>query len=373
MSRPTRMVFNAHALLHNLKIVRKAAPHQKIMAMVKADAYGCGVANVVPVLEGHVDIFGVAFFEEAVAIRRLGSRTDCLLIEGVFNPEEYLLAATFDFQCVIHNSQQLEWLLNTPIQSSIKIWVKVDTGMHRLGFSPDEVAGVLAALRACTWVSSEIGLMTHFASADEVGKDSNSQQLRQFMQLDLNGLNLVRSLANSAAILSMPQSHADVVRPGIILYGISPFCDRSGVDLGLKPVVHLVSGISAIHHYPPYSPVGYNGTWSSNRASIIGVVPVGYADGYPRRIRANTPTWVNHSIAPIVGRISMDMMTIDLTNTPNSKEGDAVELWGQHVPIEVIAESAETIAYELLTKITPRVRGHIINSPYQVSMDRIKT
>lgn len=356
MARQTRVVCSAEALLHNLKQVTLAAPHQKIMAMVKANAYGCGITNVIPVLEGRVDAFGVAFFEEAMAIRHLGSRTDCVLLEGVFSPDEYLLAAMSGFHCVIHQKHQLNWLLSTSLKVPIRVWVKVDTGMHRLGFAPNEVSDVLATLQACPWVAPELGLMTHFASADEIGNESNGIQLQQFKQLQLSDVHLIRSLANSAAILSLPQAHADVVRPGIMLYGVSPFNGRTGSELGLKPVMQFVSAISTIHHYPENSPVGYGGTWSSNKSSIIGIVPVGYADGYPRGIRPNTPTWVNHSIAPIVGRVSMDMMAIDLTDLPHSNVGDAVELWGQNVPIETIAQSAGTIAYELLTKITPRVR-----------------
>ncbi len=355
MARPTRAFCDATALIHNLNRIKQCAPTQKIIAMVKANAYGCGIANVVPVLDGLVDAFGVASFEEAMAIRRLGVHADCVLFQGVFSAEEYALAAAKRFQCVIHHRQQLDWLLATSLQNPLTIWIKVDTGMHRLGFSPDDVPEILAAVRDCPWISHPIGLMTHFSSADEVGQSCNVSQRQKFEELNLAGVQLTRSLANSAAILSMPEAHADVVRPGIMLYGVSPFVGQSGTDLGLKPVMRLVSAISSIHHYPANSPVGYNGTWSSDKPSIIGVVPVGYADGYPRHIRPNTPVWVNNTIAPIVGRVSMDMLTVDLTACSGVKVGDPVELWGRHIPVEVIAESAQTIAYELLTKTTSRV------------------
>jgi len=356
VTRPTRMYCDLDALLHNLNHVKQCAPHQKIMAMVKANAYGCGIEHIVPTLDGHVDLLGVASLEEAMAIRRLGVSTPCVLLQGVFSPEELFLAASAGFQCVIHTSQQLSWFLDSHLIETFRVWIKVDTGMHRLGFSPHEVADVISAVRSCPWAAPDIGLMTHFACADEVDHPMNLVQLQQFNHLDFSELQLTRSLANSAAILSMPKTHADVVRPGIMLYGVSPFSGQVGNDLGLIPVMRLVSEITVIHHYSPHSPIGYSGTWSSDKPSIIGIVPVGYADGYPRHIRPGTPTWINESIAPIVGRVSMDMLTVDLTECPHPKVGDPVELWGVHIPVEVIAQSAETIAYELLTKITPRVR-----------------
>jgi alanine racemase len=356
MARPSIVYCEPQALLHNINRIKQCAPQQQIIAMVKANAYGCGIQNVVPVLEGHVSCFGVACLEEAIAIRRLGMRTPCVLLQGVFQPDEYAIAVGANSQCVIHHRLQLEWLLATPMAEKISIWIKVDTGMHRLGFDPVEVPEILAAIDGCAWVSKPIGLMTHFAAADELGGESQRAQCRQFERLDTAGVQLIRSLANSAAILSMPNAHADVVRPGIMLYGVSPFPGQNGRDLGLKPVMHFVSAVSAIHHYPARSPIGYGATWSSEQPAIIGVVPVGYADGYPRHIRANTPVWVNGIIAPIVGRVSMDMMTIDLTACPDVTVGTPVELWGTHIPVEVVAHAAETIGYELLTKVTARVR-----------------
>ena len=355
MGRPTRAFIDSAALIHNLNQVKQYAPTQKIIAMVKANAYGCRISNVAPLLKEHVYALAVASIEEAYAIRRLGVDTDCMLLQGVFSPDEYVSAAATNFQCVLHHRQQLQWLLSNPLSKPLTIWIKVDTGMHRLGFSPAEVREILLAVRDCPWVTQPIGLMTHFASSDNVGCASNTSQCQLFESLDVSGIPNMRSLANSAAIMSMPQAHADVVRPGIMLYGVSPFSGRTGAEMGLKPVMHLTSAITAIHHYPAHSPIGYNGTWSSDKPSVIGIVPVGYADGYPRHIRMNTPIWVNGTIAPIVGRISMDMLTVDLTNCDVVNVGDPVELWGQHIPIEVIAESAETIAYELLTKTTSRV------------------
>lgn len=354
MSRPTYIYVDPTALLHNVRRVRECAPGRKIIAMVKANAYGCGVSSVIPVLEGHVDAFGVACIEEALTLRSLGSRSDCVLFQGVFSPDEYRFVASNSFHCVIHQKNQLQWLLDTPLDKKIKVWVKVNTGMHRLGFDPKAVYDVMNALKACPWVDDDIGLMTHLASADEPEKPYNQAQLQAFQQIDLS---VSRSIANSAAIMALPASHADVVRPGIMLYGVSPFAHKTGVELGLRPVMNLLSVVTTIRHYPPNSPVGYGSSWQSDKPSIIGVVPVGYGDGYPRHVSPETPTWINGILAPIVGRISMDMLTIDLTHCPSVKEGDCVELWGQHLPVETIAKSAGTIAYELICQVSPRVQN----------------
>ena len=358
MARPTRVYINTTALLHNVRCVRRWAPGKKIIAMVKANAYGCGLSSVLPVLDGHVDAFGVACIEEAMALRALGSRSECILFQGVFSAEELQLASTQNLQCVIHQHEQLKWMLSVPLKTKIKVWVKVNTGMHRLGFFPDEVEGIISALLACPWIDNDIGLMTHLARADEPSHVVNTEQLECFNTIVLTHSTITRSIANSAAIIALPKSHADVVRPGIMLYGVSPFADQIGSDLGLLPVMRLTSAVSAIRHYPPHSPVGYGGIWQSDKPTIIGVVAVGYGDGYPRHIAPNTPLWVNGYIAAVVGRVSMDMLTIDLTNCPGVKVGDSVELWGQHIPVETVAKSAGTIAYELICQISPRVRGY---------------
>jgi alanine racemase len=358
MARPTAAHINASALLHNVGRVRQCAPGKKIIAMVKANAYGCGLSSIIPVLEGHVDAFGVACSEEAMAVRELGSRTDCVLFQGVFSAEELQLVVAYDLQCVIHEAQQLQWILATPLPTKIKVWVKVNTGMHRLGFPPVDVSAVINSLVACPWVDENIGLMTHLACADEPEHESNAQQLQCFNNLPLFNTKMTRSIANSAAILSLPEMHADVVRPGIMLYGVSPFANKTGLDLGLLPVMRLMSVISTIHDCPSNAPVGYGATWQSDKPSRIGVVAIGYGDGYPRHVSSCTPTWINGSIAPIVGRVSMDMLTVDLTHCPDVKIGDEVELWGNHIPVETIAKSAGTSAYELICQTSSRVRGN---------------
>ena len=277
-----------------------------------------------------------------------------MLMQGIFSADELPLVEQHRFQMVVHRKQQLEWILAIPMATKIKVWVKVNTGMQRLGFQADELPGVIKALLACPWIDDELGLMTHLACADEPESFANQMQLQVFNALTLPRVSIIRSIANSAAILSFPDAHADVVRPGIMLYGVSPFAHQSASQLGLRPVMKLSSAVTTIHHYPAHTSVGYGGTWQSDKPSIIGVIPVGYGDGYPRHIAERTPTWVNGFIAPIVGRVSMDMLTIDLTDCPSVKEGDRVELWGEHIPIETIATSAGTIAYELLCQMTSR-------------------
>lgn len=355
MARPTGIRIQHQALLHNLERVKQLAPGRKVMAMVKANAYGCGMKAVIPVLEGHVDAFGVACLSEALHIRSLGSQSEVVLCQGVFDLDELYQAARHHFSCVIHQPQQLEWLLQHRLPHAVKIWVKVNTGMNRLGFMPQELDWVFQSLKQCPWVDANIGLMTHLGCADERNHPQNTQQIEAFNQLKMKGVSQY-SAANSAVIFNYPELHADVVRPGIMLYGVSPFSEQCGRELGLMPVMHFISALTAIHHYPANSPVGYGARWKSAKPSLIGIVPAGYGDGYPRHISSQAQVWINGQRAAVVGRISMDMMTVDLTACPSCQIGDRVELWGPHIPVEEVARSAETSAYELLCQVSERVR-----------------
>ncbi|STX28671.1 alanine racemase [Legionella beliardensis] len=355
MTRPTYVQIDKEALLHNLAEIKHYAPGKKIIAMVKANAYGCGLQAVVPVLDGQVYAFGVACAEEAIAIRKLGIASECILFQGIFSADELIAVSQYRLQCVIHQAQQLQWLLANPQPHKIKVWVKINTGMHRLGFAPEQVYSVVEALQNCPWVDAEIGVMTHLACADEPTNPVNQVQLARYHKLKLPAGKFIKSIANSAAIIAIPEAQAEVVRPGIMLYGVSPFLDKSAAQLGLKPVLTFVSAISAIHHYPAGVPIGYGGIWRTKRPSIIGVVAVGYGDGFPRHISSEAHVWINGFVAPIVGRVSMDILTIDLTDYPHAKIGDAVELWGKNIPVESVAKSANTIPYELLCQLSPRV------------------
>ncbi|MDX2346745.1 MAG: alanine racemase [Legionella sp.] len=360
MARPTHIAVDVSALKHNLASVRACAPKQQIVAMVKADAYACGVPFVVPALEDNLDAFGVASLEEAIAVRQY-TQKPCILFEGVFTPDELAEVVKLKFEIVIHEKMQLEWLLNTPLDKPVRVWVKIDTGMHRLGFMPDEASDVIAALKTCPWIDNTITVMTHLASADTPQSTQNQLQYQIFQ--DLQGVSaLTQSIANSAAILSYANTDKlfDVVRPGIMLYGVSPFFDQDGTSIGLKPVMQLISKITAIHDILPGETVGYGATWQAERPSKIAVVAVGYGDGYPRHIAPNTPVYIENQFVPIVGRVSMDMLMIDITDFKEITIGNRVELWGANLPVERIARAAGTIGYELLTQISPRVRAQAV-------------
>ncbi len=356
MSRPTRIDIDTSALAHNVRRVKQCAPGKKIIAMVKANAYGCGLPVVLPILEPAVDAFGVACLQEALAVRALGSERDCILFQGIFSPDELPLLADKNLQCVIHQQHQLNWILTSPQPKKIKVWLKINTGMNRLGIACHEMNDMITALSDCPWVDNDIGLMTHLACSDDLHHESNQKQLQIFNHLPNFECISERSMANSAAILTQPDMHFDAVRPGIMLYGISPFAHQIGQHYDLKPVMRFVSAITAIQRYAPSTPIGYGATWQSEQASVIGLVSVGYGDGYPRHIAPGTLVWVNGDVVPIVGRVSMDMITVDLTNCRSKAVGDPVELWGEHIPIETVAKQAGTIAYELICQITQRVR-----------------
>jgi alanine racemase len=359
MTRPTRIEIDTGALRHNIARVKACAPGKKIIAMVKANAYGSGVPAVVPVLEPHVDAFGVACLEEARRLRKYSARP-CILFQGVFTPDELTCLADHQFETVVHQHHQLHWILESRLAKPIRVWVKVDTGMHRLGFKPQDVPEVIAALKACPWVQDNLGVMTHLAVADVPDNPQNNAQLQVFSDLPLPKEDLTRSIGNSAAILSRPDALEDVVRPGIMLYGVSPFFDENGVSLDLKPVMQFVSALTAIHTYEVGARVGYGGTWEASRPSTVGVVAVGYGDGYPRHIKPGTCVYINGHEAPVVGRVSMDMITVDLTDCPGVNLGDRVELWGQNMPVECIARSANTIGYELICQVSSRVRAEAV-------------
>jgi alanine racemase len=353
-NRNTSIYIDPTALLHNLVKIKRQAPHAKVVAMVKANAYGCGIKQVIPTLEGKVDLFGVITTGEAMAIRKLGAKTPCLVIQGAFEPSDWDIAAQHNFIYAIHCTQQLNWLLNTPLKQAVTVWIKLNTGMNRLGLQLHEANDVIQAVAHCPWVKKPSVLMTHFANADLPAHPLNHQQVTAFNQLALAYPHLQQSLANSAAIFTLPHTHADYIRPGISLYGISPFEDKTGMELGFQPVMHFTSKFMHTYAISAGTSVGYGSTWTAKRPSRLGVIPVGYGDGYPRVVQSNTPVWIQGQTAPIIGRISMDTMVVDLTDLPEVATNDPVELWGTHLPIERIAKAANTIPYELLCKVLIR-------------------
>ncbi len=350
--RPLIAYFSEAALENNLAVLKAKAPNSQYCAVIKANAYGHRVENLITILNRQVDYMAVAMREEADDIRAKGGTLPILLLEGLFDQREYLLASDRNYCVAVGNTRQLEMLMEAVLTKPIDIFLKVDTGMHRLGFSPEEAAGVIAKLEASSNVKS-ITLMTHFATSDE----KNSPLLRTQVErmATLKSFNLPQTLANSAAILTLPVTHHDVVRMGISLYGISPIDDSTGSDFGLKPLLTLTSKI--IHHTEINAgeSVGYGAKFVAPERMPIGVIACGYADGYPREITQDAYVLVGKHRAPIIGRPAMDMMMIDLRSVPKEAWQDNVEIFGEQLPLEKVASWAGTIPYTILTHIAKRV------------------
>ncbi len=353
MSRPATLIINLSALKHNFAQVKKIAPGCSVIAMVKANAYGHGLERIALALP-QADAFGVASIEEGMQLRQAGVKNPIILFEGLFNTEELSQAAENDFTLVVHHLAHVEMLEKSQTKS-LSVWMKINTGMHRLGLAPQDVAKVYARLSLCGAVKKPIGLMTHFASADLLESSQTSQQLEAFNRATAK-LEGPRSLSNSAGIIAWPAAHGDWVRPGIMLYGASPFPGHRGVEYDLQPVMSLTSQLIAVHDIQKGDRVGYGGTWTCSENTRIGIVGIGYGDGYPRHAPNGTPVLVNGRPCPLVGRVSMDMISVDLSSQPDAKVGDPVTLWGAGLPVEVIAEHSGTNCYELLTRLTQRVQ-----------------
>lgn len=356
MSRGAWAEISTAALQHNLQRVRLAAPHSRVVCVVKANGYGHGISRAARALDG-ADAFGVAAIEEARELRAAGVTQPIVLLEGVFEADELPVVRAERFDVVVHHAAQLEWLERDAASATapVRAWVKVDTGMHRLGFAPVQVQNVLQRLRACACVAAEPVLMTHLARADERDSEVTPLQAARF-QAATHGLALPRSMANSAGILAWPQTHYDWVRPGVMLYGISPFADSVGEEEGLRPVMTVRSRLISVKRCRRGDAVGYGGTWVCPEDMPVGVVAFGYGDGYARHAPSGTPVLVNGRRVPLIGRVSMDMITVDLRALPDARVGDPVVLWGQGLPVEEIARAARTIAYEIVCGLTPRVR-----------------
>ena len=354
MTRPARVVIDLEAVQSNLQTVIRYAPDQKIMAIIKADAYGHGLERIANQLNS-IDAFGVACLEEAIRLREAGIKHPIVLLEGFFSEQELNQLSKLDIQTVIHQMNQLEMIEKLATEKAVNVWMKIDTGMHRLGFDLDQVQSVYARLEQARGAKDEIRLMTHFASAQEPDPLSVETQLKNFSDV-VAGLNGEHCLANSSAIIEWPASHGDWVRPGLMLYGVSPFADRTAEDLGLQSVMSLESQLISIKRAKKGQKVGYGGTWECPEDMLIGVVAMGYGDGYPRHAKSGTPMLINAQRAQLIGRPSMDMLTVDLRKCPDAKIGDIVILWGKELPIEEIARCAETIPYELLCGMRMRAQ-----------------
>ncbi len=351
--RPLVATVDLAALRHNYQLAKRCAPGRKAFAVVKANAYGHGAPEAVECLQGLADGFAVASLEEAEQVRSVDANTRLLLLEGCFEPDEYLAAADLGLDVAIQGQAQLDALLGAVLKRPLNLWLKLDSGMHRLGFDADALRRAHARVQGATQVA-ELNLMSHFACADERGHPLNEAQLEQFTGLlDLEFNN--RSFANSAAVLTMSAAHMDWLRPGIMLYGASPFAELSAETLGLKPVMTLTASIIATRNVSAGESVGYGASWVAQRPSRIATVSCGYADGYPRSAPPGTSVVIRGQRVPLAGRVSMDMLAVDITDLPQAELGDTVELWGAAVPIDELAQACGTIGYELLTKVTQRV------------------
>jgi alanine racemase len=353
VNRLIRAAIDTHALRHNLRVIRERARGARVMAIVKANAYGHGLVPTALAL-ADADAFGVARLEEGLALRAAGITQPIVLLEGVFAPEHLLEAARHGFDLVVHDMLQVELLEESTSPQRFLLWVKIDTGMNRLGFRPSEFGAALERIRRLQPAPLEIRLLTHLARADEQNNAETRRQLARFKEA-INGLEYARSIANSAGVLGTVPLGCDWVRPGLALYGGSPFAGRSGVELGLQPVMSLETSVIATRNVPVGETVGYAGTWKAVRDSVIAIVAAGYGDGLARNLPNGTPVLIDGHRAPLVGRVSMDMIAVDVTDLTGVHVGTPVVLWGNGLPVEEIALHAGTIPYELLCGVSQRV------------------
>jgi alanine racemase len=353
MTRPVRALINTAALRHNLQRAKQAAPGCKVMAVVKANGYGHGLVRVARALQG-ADAFGVARLGEGIELRDAGFDQPVVLLSGVERAADLAEARGRALDLVVHSEHQLAMLESAPAGPRVRAWLKLDSGMHRLGFPMPSAAACHHRLVSASQAVASVMLITHLADADNPGNARVARQIDAFGDATA-GIDAERSVANSGGVLGWPASHADWLRPGIMLYGISPFDTGDGADQGLKPVMTLETRLIAVNRVSKGGRIGYGGTYTCAGDMRVGVAAAGYGDGYPRHAPSGTPVLVDGVRCTLAGRVSMDMITIDLGPLPAAKPGDRVVLWGDGLAAEEIAGCAGTIAYELLCRLPPRV------------------
>lgn len=361
MSRSARAYLSPDHLIHNWRIIRDLAPKSSIWSMIKANAYGHGIRSTAKHLEPVMrpnDAFGVASIDEALALRHVGIQAQITLMEGVFKPDELPIAAQHGFNVVFHNWNQVQWLETCdPSMDPISGWIKINTGMGRLGFNIGEAHDAHQKLSASPHLNKPIGIMSHFACADDMHNPLNHHQIEAFKPwANMDGQ---KSMCNSSATFHWAHCHFDVVRPGLALYGLSPIANTSAHELGLKPVMTLQTEIIALHQMLKGTPIGYGATYTCPTDMPVGIAAIGYGDGYPR-LANGAPTWINNTICSIIGRVSMDMMAIDLRPLENightAQIGETVYLWGNNYPVEPVLEKTARNAYDLITNVQHRVK-----------------
>lgn len=349
-------VIDRSALAHNLSRVRALAPESRVYAAVKADGYGHGAVTVAQAL-ANADGFAVSSLDEALQLRWAGVAKPVVMLSQPLDATVCGHAGEYSLEIVVFHDSQLA-ALSDYIGPQLTVWIKLDSGMHRLGFASGRAAEIEQRLNKLDNVHIA-GWLTHLACADEPDRPETQAQLDDFTAATA-GLDGLRSIANSAGVLAWPASHADIVRPGIMLYGSSPMLDRDAASYGLRPVMHLTAPLIARNTIAAGETIGYGATWRTPEAMDVGVVGIGYGDGYPRHAPSGTPVLINGVRVPLIGRVSMDMITVDLRGAPSAMVGDRATLWGAGLPADEIAAHAGTIAYELFCQLTPRVAFEIL-------------
>jgi alanine racemase len=345
-----RATINLNAIRHNLQLARQCAPHSKIMTVIKADAYGHGMLEIAAAL-GEVDGLAVARLEEALKLRDAGISQRILLLGNHLSDEDFELCSRQQLDVEVHNLDMAEQLAGLSLATPLAIWLKVDTGMNRMGLAPTDFQQAQQLLQQSNNVKQQL-LMTHFSSSDEALKQSCEQQTQLFLET-IGNSKAPTSLANSAAIIQHPETHGDWIRPGIMLYGANPL--QQPCSLPLQAAMTLTAQVLAIREVTVGDTVGYNGIWKASGTCRIATIGIGYGDGYPRHARNGTPVVIRGQRAKLAGRVSMDMMTVDLSDCEGIEVGDEAILWGKGLPIEEIAECAQTISYALFTSVSARV------------------
>jgi alanine racemase len=354
MARPLVAHIDCGALAANLARVRALAPGARVLAVVKADAYGHGLLRVLPSLAA-ADGLALVELDTAVRVRERGERRPILLLEGFFESPDLDTLAAHSLATVVHCADQVAMLEKAHVSRPLDVYLKINTGMNRLGVAPADARALAQRLSQASSVAS-LQLMTHFARADE--RDAIAEPLARFAAA-CEGLPYRRSLANSAGVVRYAEVGGDIVRPGVMLYGASPFATRSAQALGLSPVMTLRSKLIGVQTLAPGDSVGYAATFTATRRTRIGIVACGYADGYPRHAPNGTPVLVDGHRVPMAGRVSMDMLTVDLAGVPDARVGSDVVLWGDGLPVDEVANAAGTVGYELLCAVAPRVPFHV--------------
>ncbi len=354
MTAAVQALLDKTALRHNVALIREYAPKAQIMAVVKSNAYGHGLEALWPVLEECVEAMAVSRIEEALALRHWGYQGKLLVLSGFQDQDDLKAIDDFNLDIVLHHPQQWQLIEKTPLKKALTLWLKLETGMHRLGLSASEFTEIYAKAQKNAGIKKMV-LMTHFASSEYADQDSALQQIAQFQAITKDCPE-ERSLSNSAAILALPSAHQQWLRPGLMLYGGSPFASPRTLP-HLKPVMSLTAPIKAIRNLAPGEAVGYNASFVAKEVMRIGIVGIGYGDGYPRSLETGTPVLVNQKRMSLLGRVSMDLIAIDLSQAPEVSIGDRVLLWGQGLPIETIAEYAKRDPREILCGVcTHRVQ-----------------